>query len=176
VMSTCMPRGGSDWGGDGQRGGPKLGAVLGVTVDGGGSAAVGTVVGGKGGGEGGEGGGREDEGGSHSTEELNDESAVITRNASSSAASSADFPADSSANFTADCPAGSTAACAFLIGHRMTTGASPWGWWPTTTARTPASANRSTARAAGRCGCPFTRYEEHTTVGDFVKSGCVSMP
>jgi hypothetical protein len=149
---------------------------LGVTVDGGGSATVGTVVGGKGGGEGGEGGGREDEGGSHSTEELNDESAVITRNASSSAASSADFPADSSANFTADFPAGSSAACAFLIGHRMTTGASPWGWWPTTTARTPASANRSTARAAGRCGCPFTRYEEHTTVGDFVKSGCISMP
>jgi hypothetical protein len=69
VMSTCMPRGSSDWGGDGPRGGPKLGAVLGVTVDGGGSAAVGTVVGGKGGGEGGEGGGREDEGGSHSTED-----------------------------------------------------------------------------------------------------------
>lgn len=66
MMSTCIPRGSSDWGGDGPRGRPKLSAVSGVTVDGGGSAAVGMVVSGKGGGEGGEGGGREDEGVSHS--------------------------------------------------------------------------------------------------------------
>jgi len=31
-------------------------------------------------------------------------------------------------------------------------------------------------QVAGRCGCSFTRYEEYTTVGDFVKSGCVAMP
>jgi len=158
-----MPRGSSEGGGDGPRGGPNpsavLGvavdgpnpsAVLGVAVDGGGSVAVGTAVGGEGGGEDGEGGGSEGEGGSHSTEELNDESAVITRNASS-ADSSADFPAD----FPAD-SSGWPAGCAFLIGHRITTGASPCGWWPATTASTPAAASRSTACAAGRCGCPFT--------------------
>ena len=91
-------------------------------MDGGGSAVVGTAVadeGGGVGGEGGEGGGREGEGGCHSTAELKDESAVITRNASP-----ADFSVDSSAD------------CTFLIGHRITTGASPCGWWPTTTART----------------------------------------
>ena len=99
---------------------------MGVAVDGGGSAVVGTAVadeGGGVGGEGGEGGGREGEGGCHSTAELKDESAVITRNAS---------PADFSADFSVD----SSAGCAFLIGHRITTGASPCGWWPTTTART----------------------------------------
>ena len=103
-------------------------------MDGGGSAVVGTVVadeGGGVGGEGGEGGGREGEGGCHSTAELKDESAVITRNASP-----ADFSADFSVDSSADCAFLIGHDCAFLIGHRITTGASPCGWWPTTTART----------------------------------------